>query len=141
VKTPDELFAYLFECYPTLFQTRLNVLGHLFVTNGCGYVWEDGALVDVRGGRETRDARDAHLPTGPVPDDGTPENFYPMCECANLANIPDDVQPEWLALAYETAVALRDRSGGEWGRQNRQWGRRLIRDIVRRFPHVERRSK
>lgn len=135
----DELLAHLFECYPTLFQTRLDVLNHLFVVLGCGYDWHDGALVDRFGDdRAERDEQDRHLPTGPMADDGSPVDFYPMYGLANLANVPNDAKPEWLALAYEAALALRDRSGGRHAVANREWGERLVKELASRFPGLRR---
>lgn len=55
------------------------------------------------------DAKEAALPIGPLPDDGQPRNFYPVCHYSEILCIPDDVRPDWLAVAYEAAVALRDR--------------------------------
>ena len=54
-------------------------------------------------------AREAALPIGPLPDDGAPRSFYPVCQYSAILCIPDDVRPDWLAVAYEAAVMLRDR--------------------------------
>lgn len=49
--------------------------------------------------------------TRPLPDDGQPRAFYPVCDSSNICNVPNDVKPDWLALAYEAVILLRDRSG------------------------------
>lgn len=54
-------------------------------------------------------AREEALPVGPLPDDGAPRNFYPVCQYSGILCIPDDVRPDWLAVAYEAALMLRDR--------------------------------
>lgn len=54
-------------------------------------------------------AREAAMPIGPLPDDGRPRNFYPVCQYSAILCIPDDVRPDWLAVAYEAALMLRDR--------------------------------
>lgn len=42
-----KLKALLMDAYPTLFVDETDVLHHLFFTNGNGYDWVDGELVDV----------------------------------------------------------------------------------------------
>jgi len=53
---------------------------------------------------------DADLPIGPLPDDGGPHSFYPIGKRCLLATVPPDVRQDWLAVAHETAMAVRDRS-------------------------------
>jgi hypothetical protein len=83
--------------------------------------------------------------------------FYPASEnYSNVCLVPDDVKPEWLELAYEAAILLRDKSGlpkmpksrfdaidrdeNEVKRQedNRKLGEKVVADLERRFPHVKR---
>lgn len=89
---------------------------------------------------------------GPLPDNGKPRDFYPISEgYSNICLVPDDVRDDWLAVAYEAAVLLRDRSCGErqcdvrkgWESQEsldkrvaiqRAHGIRLIQEFRTRFP-------
>ena len=134
--SPDDLFAKLYLRWKGLYRTRVDVLSHLFFTNGNGYSWLEGAIVPTYEDDSPRervrtvapegspeylsdeyfklpsdqqrliagafyDAKDDALPVGPVADDGEPRNFYPVCGYALIACIPDDVRPDWLAVAYE----------------------------------------
>lgn len=82
--------------------------------------------------------------------------FYPISEdYANICCVPDDVKPEWLALAYEAAVLLMDKSGLPKIRtqrttieedrkkqdRNREIGAKIVSDLERRFPYVKQESK
>ena len=58
----------------------------------------------------------------PLPDDGGARVFYPVCDFSEIMRVPDDVRPEWLALAYEAAILLRDRSGVSDARRNKYPG-------------------
>lgn len=83
--------------------------------------------------------------------------FYPACEeYSNVCLVPDDVKPEWLALAYEAALLLRDKSGlpkkpksrifpSDWTdddikrmEDNRILGAKVVADLERRFPQLVR---
>lgn len=51
---------------------------------------------------------------GPHPDDGRPLALYPVSEgYSNIFLVPDDVTDEWLQVAYEAAIMLRDRSSAD----------------------------
>lgn len=81
------------------------------------------------------------LPVGPMPDDGRPYHFYPVSEFSSLLMIPPDVMPDWLLLAYEVSVALRDRSAEKAGEEdrvarNRQAGTRIARELKDRYPQL-----
>lgn len=54
-------------------------------------------------------AREEAMPIGPLPDNGAPRNFYPVCHYSGILCIPEDVRPDWLLVAYEAALLLRDR--------------------------------
>src|SRR5574342_947291 len=41
----EQVFKNCYEHYPTLFQTRLEVINHLFFVIGGGYEWLDGSIV------------------------------------------------------------------------------------------------
>jgi hypothetical protein len=83
-------------------------------------------------------------------------NFYPASEgYSNVCLVPDDVKPEWLELAYEAAILLRDKSGvpkmpkSRWHNEksdeddqkrqadNRVLGAKVVAELERRFPHVK----
>jgi hypothetical protein len=78
-------------------------------------------------------------------------SFYPVSkDYSDICKVPDDVKPDWLALAYEAALLLRDKSGvpqvksryssgeDDHARQeeNRKIGVQVVSDLERRFPHV-----
>lgn len=79
--------------------------------------------------------------------------FYPVSEGYSLiCEVPDDVRPDWLALAYEAALLLRDHSGipdikSKWNmgpksdvkrqEDNRKIGARVVADLERRFPQLK----
>lgn len=89
----------------------------------------------------------------PMPDDGGLRVFYPVCEYSEIERIPDDVRPEWLALAYEAALILRDRSGvSEEQRKsdlanieededmcahNREIGARIVQELEEKYPFLK----
>ena len=92
------------------------------------------------------DAQEEDLPVGPLPDDGAPRSFYPICQYCNILHIPDDVKPEWLAVAYEAAVALRDRqslvpldgSGDpEQCQRNIAYGKEVVAYLEDKYPHLK----
>lgn len=79
-------------------------------------------------------------PIGPMPDDGGLREFYPVSESSEICNLPANIQDDWLLLAYEAAVALRDRTAPltqeqkqYWytanGRSPKEWGRYLVEAI------------
>jgi hypothetical protein len=90
----------------------------------------------------------------PVPDDGELIVFYPVCNYSEIMRVPDDVRPDWLALSYEAAILLRDRSGiSEHCRtkypgaiednevrciENIEIGARIVNELEQRFPQLVR---
>ena len=80
----------------------------------------------------------------PLPDDGARRAFIPVDKKFSLiCSVPDDVLPDWLALAFEAAITLRDRSliNADTGdadqqkrqRRNRVIGAQIVKDLKRRF--------
>lgn len=79
--------------------------------------------------------------------------FYPASEgYSNICLVPDDVKPEWLALAYEAAILLRDKSGvpkiksrryngneddEQRQEENRKLGAKVVKDLEKRFPQLK----
>ena len=47
VPGPEESIAWSFEHYPDLYDTRAEVIDHLFFSGGTGIDWLDGALMDT----------------------------------------------------------------------------------------------
>ncbi|MFA6235136.1 MAG: hypothetical protein WC824_13260 [Bacteroidota bacterium] len=172
---PDDLFTRLYLEWPSQFRTRLRVLNHLFFTIGNGFSWLDGCLIDsspedilewtqkqkfrqkkIREGTanlfelecEMMDLEQAALPKGPLPDDGKPIDFYPVCDYSNILCVPDDVRDDWLAVAYEAALALRDRTGetgAYWPEstpelrakkvtEQKAYGDQVVNELRERFP-------
>lgn len=89
--------------FPSLYPIRSRVLDHYFCTNGNGMEWYDGVLI---GGDARREAAKARLEAGEEvtweTDRGPLKSFYPLSGYSHLANVPDDVKPDWLRGVYET---------------------------------------
>lgn len=123
--------------YPSLYPNRASVLNHFFCVNGNGYEWYDGVLV----GGSRRDKALQRLATGaPVTWDNneTPATFYPLCQYAKLACVPDNIRPDWLAgvrevlhliLATDPAVIG---AGGWPNTHNIEFARRVAAALERR---------
>jgi hypothetical protein len=85
----------------------------------------------------------------PLPDDGGPRRFYPVSKnYSNITRVPDEVRPDWLAVTYEAAILLRDRSGVPEGKQDyytdvdtqkehRILGAKIVENLERRFPQLK----
>jgi hypothetical protein len=54
----------MFDSYPGLFKERADCLDQLFCTNGCGYEWENGELVDCQYNQEEMFALEKRLVNG-----------------------------------------------------------------------------
>lgn len=78
-------------------------------------------------------------------------HFYRINDYSNISNIPDDIKPEWLDLAYEAATLLRDKSGlpsyqSKWYKNspqseedqkyNRQRGAEIVKELEERFGKI-----
>ena len=143
--SPDSVITDCFKHWPTLHRTRLDVLNRLFFTIGNGYAWVRGGVISTSPddylARDDRPRRQPDPPPGPVHDDGGPYDFYPVSpDHSNIFKVPDDVTDAWLAVAYEAAVALRDRSRnaasryGVHGAFNRKHGEAIVTQLCARFP-------
>lgn len=140
-KSAEQVFTDCFTNWRTLYRTRLDVIGHIFFTIGNGYDWIDGNVVytnpdshleiaEREAWQEKNDegfmvrARKLEkeaTPIGPLPDDGEKKAFCPASKNYSLVSIvPDDVTDEWLAIAYEAAKALAERSGCPDNKYRRQ---------------------
>lgn len=89
----------------------------------------------------------------PLPDDGKLRVFRLSKHYSNIMNVPVNVNSEWLALTYEAAILLRDRSGIEpdsdpkyieedkkWVAFNKEQGIMIVKDLERRFPQLTKRD-
>lgn len=139
---PDssKVFDYLCDKYRCLYQYRLDILNYLFCVGG--YDWLDGQLVDTSlfyKQKSDLDDFDLSFEKGPLKDNGMNYSFHPLSKYSNIINVPDDVNDDWLKLAYETAILLRDRSNLEDTRENMQQTKNrersfgIIRDLKHRF--------
>src|ERR1700722_16953955 len=131
----EETFSTCYKQYHDLFKTRIYVIEHLFFVIGNGYDWLDGAIVS-NGPEDYLDSKalfETKSQTRPLPDDGLPRRFYPVSkDFSDICRVPNDVRPDWLALAYEAATILRDRSTSEGN--NATIGNELVKQLERRFP-------
>lgn len=90
------------------------------------------------------DAREEKMVVGPLPDDGKPRHFYPICEYSDVLNTPEDVREDWLKVVYEAAVVLRDRQSiepdgfhdSERCASNREHGRKVVEELEAKYPHL-----
>lgn len=153
--TVDETFNNCFKYWDSIFKTRLDVIDHLFFVIGNGFEWLDGALINISPEDYLSSKEDEKLislleklglkenKTRPLQDDGLPISFYPVSKyCSNICKIPDDVQPDWLNLCKEAALALRDRSSSikndrsaAQQENNSIIGAEIIKELDRRFPN------
>lgn len=174
VPTAEEAFQDCYKYYPDLFPSRAAVLDHWFFVGGNGYGWLDGSIVDTSPddrelgtsecmkemSRLIKEIEEQLAELGcPIEKDppgilweNPPYAFYQPHKYSKICNVPDDVKPEWLALAYEAALLLRDHSGVpdikskrynfgkeevERQEENRKIGADIVRQLERRFPHVK----
>lgn len=169
-----------FDYYTKYFKEnhRVKILEQLFFTIGNGYDWLDGGLIsDPDTYLELLDImeRDAklteffemakellkeHEPIEKTLEEvqeemynGDKIQFYPVSkEYSNICFVPDDVKPDWLNLAYEAAILLRDKSGvpdidskyiqkqdDDYKRQeeNRKIGLDIVNQLETRFPFLK----
>jgi len=70
-----------------------------------------------------------------------PSSFYAVCKYANINHVPDDVKPDWLALAHEAAKLLAEEQFCEFcsphvNLKHPKIGKKLIAELESRFPHL-----
>lgn len=165
--------------YSDLYPNRKAIIDHLFFVIGNGYDWLDGCLVNTsphdhleRPARreENKDLYEAVDEVKVLLKSADKDyisfdeehrmhweadihRFYPVSkDFSNICQVPDDVKPDWLELAYEAALLLRDKSGvpnlkskrynhteDDYKRQqeNREIGAEIVAQLERRFPHVK----
>jgi len=179
-ESPEKLFPKLFRDWRIIYRNRLDILGHLFFTNGNGYSWLDGAVVANSDGKPRKsrrlpkgapkwlspeffalkdyrlqdriqrahfDREEAKMEIGPLPDDGKPRHFYPICQYSLILCIPDDVRPDWLKVAYEAALCLRDRQDPSPPKysledttrplENIKHGKRIVAELEAKYPYLK----
>jgi hypothetical protein len=118
--TIDEWVGTNMRAYPTLFYTRMKTLFGMFVTIGAGYYWKNGMIGNYLVTQRSIDALEQyrsegfHIPDGCDPY-GTCDDVPPYASGSHglLTSIPDDVQPDALAAAWEVLEALDQDPGDE----------------------------
>lgn len=121
--------------HPSLFRTRLDILDHLFAVIGNGYEWRRGRLAEKPSPERKGDKPPHGLP--PVKDSGGRHDFYPLSQYSLLTKVPDGASPDWIAMAYEAALVVRDRSESEDAerlQENVRIASGVVADLERRFP-------
>lgn len=134
----EETIAESMKHWPDIHRSRRDVLDHLFFVIGNGFEWVDGAMLDS--------CPEAHLRPD-IPPPLSPEQiaeldkflepaerstaprtrFYPVSGFSQINHVPDDVLPDWLALAHEAADLLStDKEQGAKGAE-------IKAELVRRF--------
>lgn len=128
-----------FERWPTLFTTRVEVIDHLLFVIGNGYEWLDGALLCEEPEAHLSPAQTfspeieallAEADVEPLPR--APLEYYPVCSSSHISRVPDDVRPDWLALAREAAALLAADA------KQHATGAKLVAELNRRFGEVTR---
>jgi hypothetical protein len=146
--TLDETIRDCVHFYPSLFESRISALDHLYCVLGNGYDWQDGVLVErgtykpfepmvrLEHQRQAREEEFSDALSGVLSDwyvkraaviRRVHENeqaivtgamnytlvgkhgFYPLTAIScprHLSEVPDDVQPDWLAGAVEVAELI-----------------------------------
>ena len=92
----DTIFEALYY-YPTLFQKRIDVLVHLFLTVGNGLEWVDGELVDISPReKEEPDINYANASARSVDYSYSQrmKHIWGLDYC-RLTSIPDDIQADY----------------------------------------------
>jgi hypothetical protein len=91
--------------YPSLFQSRTQVLHHVFVVLGCGYEWEKGKLVGSKMGPPRKFQIPPHAVEILAAHTMPIEHPYPWCDMCNLAEMPTDADEDWKAAGEEIRAA------------------------------------
>lgn len=113
-------------CWPSLHLDEFDVLHQTFFVLGNGLWWVDGELTDGHTHEEryasalALDRRYSEFPGiespeqaraevrferlhsdhyWPMPDGGFGEPLYPQCSLCKIAQLPDDIKPDWLDAA------------------------------------------
>lgn len=176
----EDTIKFCAQHYSDIYPNRASFIDHLFFTIGNGYDWLDGCLVNTSPHDhlelQSRKDRDKDLyeamsafkalmkeTNKDYVDSGEKRRlrweadvheFYSVNkDYSNICQVPDDVKPDWLELAYEAALLLRDKSGvpnlkTEWyntteedaqkrQQENRKIGAEMVAQLERRFPHVK----
>lgn len=141
--------------WPSLYSSRSRVLDAMFCTLGSGHHWSQNpryprwlvsrvrkmrsSAWDVRDAAALEDAHaEGRFVDGRVRYIGTPpSNFYPLSAGSPLMCVPDDVLPDWLLLATETAALVASFDSGKRRTGNGEMARRALADLRVRFPHMD----
>lgn len=105
----EQTVEYSLTVWGSIHHCRAQVLDYLFLTIGTGFEWEDGELVSgIEDSRtpeekaeteailkESSDKAREYYTTHPY------RSWYDWCRYSHIGNIPDDIKPDWAALAIE----------------------------------------
>lgn len=161
-----------------IWNTRNRVLNQLFFVTGSGYRWVDGTLLngdqedhdfshwdeqDKRLQESISNLREIekkyglintfdHIDERKKKDEMELYEFSRISRYSDICNVPDDVRDDWLDLAYEAAILLRDKSDvdlmGHAGTENleerkleqlknKEKGADIVKDLEKRFPQLK----
>ena len=101
--TVETTLQDMYDNFPDLFSNRQECYDHLFCTNGNGYTWRWGQIVEnvygLEDDKELHELKrldnleDYNVDIGEY--DPNKHYWYPLCKYALILNIPDDVKPDW----------------------------------------------
>lgn len=104
--TVEKTIIRKIQCWPDLYNSRSEVLHHLFIVLGCGYEWQKGKLVNKFSHEEIvkisfeEAAEIAKIKT-------SIERPYPWSKLCNLALLPKDIKPDWKNASEEITEILK----------------------------------
>jgi segregation and condensation protein B len=125
--------------YPELFPIRERILDHIFCVNGNGLDWAPNGTVPIMGRKaiqarkELKNGREVTIPNGYL------EYYYPICEYSLIANVPDNIRPDWLKGVYETLDLLLKLDpeykcfSGWKNTHNIEWAKKIKEELNKRF--------
>ena len=107
--------------------------------NGNGLDWAPTGTVPIMGRKaiqarkELKNGREVTIPNGYL------ECYYPICEYSLIANVPDNIRPDWLKGVYETLDLLLNLdpeyecSSGWENKHNIKWAKNIKEELDKRF--------
>jgi len=118
----EQTVQHYFDTMPKLFQTRVQVLEHLFVVIGNGYDWIDGQLVYdsyyinedeivLKSGYKAKQniIKDDYNFVWNTMNKDIESISYPLFDTSNLFTFTDDIKEDWLEGVRETVILLLQR--------------------------------
>ena len=112
--TIDEWVGTNMRAWPTLCQNRMGAIRSIFTTTGAGYYWRNGRIGNYLITQRSIDALEQFREEGHIPDRPSDTNCPPWISNYSLiTNIPDDVESDALAAAWEVLEYLDCDPGAE----------------------------